>query len=66
MADIMMCTNEWCKRKSTCYRARAVPSEHGQPWEDMYRATKGSMQCLSFWPIKGRKDVTPIATKEAK
>lgn len=61
MADITMCTHEGCKQAMSCYRKRAIPSNY-QSMADLYEIhpSDPSIKCVSFWPLEGRNNITPL------
>lgn len=64
MADITMCVHEGCKQSISCYRKRAIPSDW-QSYADLYEVHQSdpSIPCVSFFPIEGRKNITPLENK---
>lgn len=58
MPDIAMCSNKTCPSRNSCYRFRAVPSEHQQSY--MAFEPQGKSCCVDFMPIRGR----PVAVNE--
>ena len=48
MPDILMCQNEECKDKETCYRYTATPSGHMQSYS-IIEGEKTKEDCGEYW-----------------
>jgi hypothetical protein len=57
MPDISMCQNDKCKVNKECYRYMAIPSGYQS------YANFNENNCVSFWPIEGKRTVDKEKTK---
>lgn len=49
MPDVLLCRNEDCQQRATCYRYRAIPSNH-QSYGEFYPMGDGT--CADYWDCR--------------